>query len=266
VRSFHLRLVAVAIAVAACTGDPVFTSGAGGSAAGGNPGAGGSGGEGAGASTGASAQGGDTTNTGAGPVGGAGAATNTGGSIGVGGQGGSVTTIPGCGDGIIDVAEGGECDDGNQIAADGCTACLVDCPANGYKDPITHHCYFTHENSPVSWSDAVDTCADSTPGTMLAILSTLEELSLVMGELETKDLWIGAHDMNVEGSFEWIDGEPWTFGDSGYPWAFNEPNNVGNGSPAHCVVLDDVTGPERLFDRFCDNSYTALCERSPLGQ
>lgn len=252
-------VAAACVAATACSSDPSFTDDDGTGARGGATGTGANGGSG----TGASSQGGSGTGaSGAGAAGGGGDPTG-GGPVGGGGTGG-VVMFEACGDGLIDTDDGEECDDANATNGDGCSGCIVDCPAKGFKDPATRRCYFTTESSLATWQQAVDECANSAPGTTLAVLGTVEEIDLVFAEFVAETFWIGGHDMNVEGSFEWINGEPWAFTNGAYPWAVDEPNNVGGGTPAHCAALDNVNGPERMFDRNCANTYDGLCEREPL--
>src|SRR5688572_18979135 len=50
-----------------------------------------------------------------------------------------------CGDAVVDRAGGEDCEDGNEVAFDGCTACRFDCAANAQCDDGdecsgTEHC------------------------------------------------------------------------------------------------------------------------------
>lgn len=258
-------LAALCLSALACSDEPTFTDGGGTGATGGHGATSASGGDGGGATgrggagatgTGAASTGGDSSTGGTPPTGG-------GSPTGEGGAGGGI--VVGCGDGTIDIASE-ECDDGNQTSGDGCSGCVVDCPPSGFKDPATFHCYFI-EGSLTNWSNAVDECADTTPGTMLAVLADEDEFTMVVAMLnDLNDSWLGAHDMGVEDDYEWINGEPWTFGaGGGYPWAAGQPNDIGS---QDCVAVgyEDPADLLGLFDRQCGSNLEVLCEREPLGQ
>jgi len=243
----------------ACTSAPVFTDGA--DASGGDAGTGASGGDADGASNqggaGAMASGGDASTGG---LPGGGGEFTTGGS-GPGGQGAGGNTVDACGDGTIDINVGEQCDDANLVSDDGCSACIVDCPAGGYKDPATSHCYFIVGPTD-DWYDGGLACSSTTPGTTRVAFGTASELMLVDDALGPDKVWTGGHDLNIEGVFEWANGEPWMFGDGGNPWGPNQPDDSAAPGPADCVALQD----SGLFDRDCELKYEVLCERVPIGQ
>jgi len=133
----------------------------------------------------------------------------------------------------------------------------------GFKDPATNHCYFIVNNSE-PWSTANEKCVDTGPGTTLASFSLEAEFTLVVvDEMPPENYWIGGHDQNVEGTFEWLSGEPWTFVDSTYPWAAGQPQ-IGDGQDCVRVGFVNAGDPQRIRDRDCSVSLDALCERVPI--
>lgn len=161
-----LRAACIVAGVAAfaggCAGSdrlPVSGSGASGSpsATSSGPGAGGGHGEGgdepSGGGDASSGNGGDDGGSGGEDAGSGstGGAPGTGGADGAGGASGGT-----CGDGAVEGIE--ECDDGNAIDDDGCSTCVVDCEAQGVKDPLTGHCYRVFPD-PTTWPFAEANCA-----------------------------------------------------------------------------------------------------------
>lgn len=174
----------------------------GGSDAGGDGGAGGVGGVGA-----------------SGGVGGAGA-TSPGGAGGVGGTPGF------CGDGVL--GDGEECDDANAVDADGCSGCVVDCEDVGgavaAKHPVTFHCYLYDALATLDWDAARAEC--QAQGGDLVVITSSEEsdfLDQSFGAVAFDRAWIGLNDLAVEGTFEWINGEPLSYTE----WNMDEPNDSG---------------------------------------
>lgn len=263
-KTLWLLLAGGCATVLACSSEPTFTDGDGTGASGGDTGTGASGGD----ATGASSQGGEggagtgASGSGGEPLGGGSVGGSPVGGTSVGGSGtGGAVIGPMCGDGAINGTD--ECDDGNFTDDDGCSGCVVDCPAWGYKDPVTHHCYFI-EGPDDDWFAAENHCENTTPGTTLAVLGSTAEVSLVLLELSFDGVWIGAHDQVNEDEYEWINGEPWTFGDGGgFPWASGQPNNLNN---QDCIQLgrEDPGEPRRFYDQDCNDNWDALCERTPL--
>jgi len=188
---------------------------------------------------------------GSGPAGGAGA--GAGASGGTGGTGG----LGACGDGLLDPNE--ECDDANDVDADGCTACVVDCNDVGTvvaaKHPTTFHCYLYEVVATVVWDDSRQACQDQ--GGDLATVTSGEEAAFIKQSFDgaTMDhVWVGLNDIAVEGTFEWIGGEPVSYTE----WIAGEPNDTN--------MLEDCTEvrPTGWNDRNCDALLAYLCEIDPI--
>jgi len=181
----------------------------------------------------------------------------------------STTGGPFCGDGVLDPGE--ECDDGNVVAGDGCSAdCVVECepiePMSMneavFKDPATFHCYrWTGGLAPDCWiptyAQAEADCA-SWYGDVAA-LSTLPELEVVVAsgivQPYALDVLLGAQDVTGMGDWLWMNGEPWIYVAGMPPWNGAEPNGT-------------------FLEMYYDGSFNAdietsacgwVCERTPAG-
>jgi hypothetical protein len=80
------------------------------------------------------------------------------------------------------------------------------------------HTYY-RSNSSYSWT-AANTAANNLGGHLATISSAAENIFLA----GIGPHWIGLTDQNIEGTWEWVNGEPFIFSN----WAVGEPNNSGN--------------------------------------
>jgi cysteine-rich repeat protein len=211
--------------------------------------------------------------------------SSAGGMAGDGGSAGSTTSAGGsggspvCGDTLTEGTE--ECDDGNDVAGDGCDLCQLDCGCpgcmagmpcadcglgatfTGYKDPASKHCYL-FDSTLKDWSTARAYC--TAWGGDLAGISTSQEMTMILGSNAVTIFaagdpnvrsWAGANDMATEGAHMWANGEPWMPPPNGPSWAATEPNG---GEPDDCVTFrpDGTMG-----DRICETPIAYLCERLP---
>ena len=80
----------------------------------------------------------------------------------------------------------------------------------------------------MTWEQARTAAMALGAGWDLATIGTAPENAFVESILpaagERSHFWIGANDLVVEGSFQWVDGTPFAFTD----WWGGEPNDVGN--------------------------------------
>ena len=116
-------------------------------------------------------------------------------------------------------------------------------------------CYMRFDDV-TTWSDAVAACEALGPGTHLVTIGDAEENALVASILSPDSMWIGANDLEDEGTFVWITEEPLSYQN----WASGEPNNV-NGSE-HCVVMRgaDDSVATMWNDTFCGLARSYSCE------
>jgi cysteine-rich repeat protein len=175
-------------------------------------------------------------------------ATGSGGTSSGTGGGGSV-----CGDGFIGAGE--RCDDGNDVPDDGCTDCQVVCFAHEFEDPATGHCYAAIASDGefgFNWGGARSSCVNDW-GSELAAISSPEENTFFTAAPFDYDAyyWLGGHDSDGDGTYAWINGEPWGFFQGTAP-----------PPPGQRIAL--VGG---LFAVYSDETSVsnALCERPPPG-
>ena len=176
-----------------------------------------------------------------------------------------------CGDGYIGPNE--ECDDGNGQSGDGCNACQVVCDTAGmaglddyaFEDADTHHCYLYVFAPNEPWAKARDVCQEW--GGDLAALSTVQEIGDVADLLAeiNDEVWIGGSDMAVEGSFQWVNGEVWTYQNGQPPWddPVAGPAEPSGGTLESCL---EIYPNGELNDAQCGLQQSYLCERPPAGK
>jgi cysteine-rich repeat protein len=152
---------------------------------------------------------------------------------------------------------GEECDDGNAVDSDGCVACVVECETGEVKHPMTYHCYRIVDEVG-TWTAALASCEALGPGSSLAALSTFDEIYVLQPSLPSGEVWVGANDLAMEGTFIWHNGEPWTYVNGTAPWASAEPNN--NGGNEDCV---EIMSDGLFNDRPCIDVNRYACERTP---
>ena len=121
---------------------------------------------------------------------------------------------------------------------------------------------YRFEVTPVSWSEALETCRGFGPGHSLA-LPTSDAERLALGAAARAKLvdrwWLGGTDEAMEGV--WIDpeGAPIDY----QPWAPGEPNNTGEGGENCLDILADpiegVDRTDRFDDRACGAAYPFIC-------
>ncbi|MCX8155476.1 MAG: FG-GAP-like repeat-containing protein [Verrucomicrobiae bacterium] len=95
-----------------------------------------------------------------------------------------------------------------------------------------------------SW-DQAQAAAQALGGHLATINDAAENQWLWDAFRNYGDLWIGLNDKQVEGVFQWVSGQPFTYTN----WLSGRPNNSGG---AYGVFLDDSTG------RWSDSSSTSL--------
>jgi hypothetical protein len=98
---------------------------------------------------------------------------------------------PYCGDGIVDLAMGEQCDPGGATPI-GCTpGCKIECDA-GFHWPLNDHCYVDVPQGAASISEAIGTrCTGST--THVVTFASAQELAAVVGALDASTFWVGMY-------------------------------------------------------------------------
>ncbi|XP_031465115.1 low affinity immunoglobulin epsilon Fc receptor-like isoform X2 [Phasianus colchicus] len=124
------------------------------------------------------------------------------------------------------------------------------CPAGWQQFAKTCY-YFSTEKK--SWIEARAAC--SMLGAQLAIVnSELENKFLANHIMEIRAFWLGLSDMQKEGDWEWLDGQPLSISF----WKKGEPNNVGQ----HGEDCATVSSSGLWNDATCTSPEAWICERS----
>jgi cysteine-rich repeat protein len=161
-----------------------------------------------------------------------------------------------CGDGVVDLARGELCDDGNTMERDSCAAdCRRVLCTNGVRqfvDPATYTCYW-RETSVIARSTAIERCRSA--GARLAMFETRQELDAVypaMGLGGSNRVWIGLQ--RVGATWTWDNGTP-----LGY-MGFRSGEPSGDGTCAEW-------GPANSFNDIpCSQNRDFVCERERPGR
>ena len=114
---------------------------------------------------------------------------------------------------------------------------------------------------PAMWTDARTAC-EAAGGELASIPS-----AAVDGVAEplcgTTDTFTGGNDRGIEGTFVWLDGQPFTYTN----WEAGEPSNGGGQYEEDCLVIAASRAAKGWDDRPCDasqvpnaGSYAYLCE------
>lgn len=130
-------------------------------------------------------------------------------------------------------------------------AILPECWTNtDYVEGVSGHRYRVSPDA-ADWMTGFDRCtADQSH---LVVVDSMEEndyLEILVG----RKFWIGLHDKNNEGDFEWVNSAPLVFEN----WNDGEPNDLGG---EDCVELRDSGG--LWNDLPCSHSRYFVCECDP---
>jgi len=118
------------------------------------------------------------------------------------------------------------------------------------------------------WAQANDHCAEHY-GTTLATIKNDEDANALyeMKYYYDKNFWIGLHDSNTEGTFEWLSGFPCDDCSTFDYWYPDEPES--NGEDQHCVrVKGAADGMYSMLDNIgCNNPSIGafVCDAPILG-
>lgn len=128
------------------------------------------------------------------------------------------------------------------------------------SDPLDQTCYMLFD-ALQTWQAAQAACLGV--GATLAVVDSDAEQLIVAGlsanfPVDEPDIWLGATDELVEGSFVWVDGQSVEF----QKWRLGEPNNNGPGDdPENCLVIEGDTAEHEWDDRSCIGAAPYICER-----
>jgi len=154
----------------------------------------------------------------------------------------------------------GDCNDDNPDIADGlpelCDGLDNDCDDFVDEDPQCWSCTLVGDYeycaTRASWATAASVC-DGMDGQLVSLEDQAEsEAVLAEAMVLLGSYWIGLHDTNIEGSFEWVSGAPVSFDD----FQPGEPNDT-NGSN-DCVAVYDQGW--QWMDLPCTVAAAFVCE------
>ncbi|MBC8328774.1 MAG: hypothetical protein H8E31_08510 [Planctomycetes bacterium] len=99
----------------------------------------------------------------------------------------------------------------------------IENPANGHLYAVT---------APLDWYQARAEANSLGPDVELVTIRSQAENGWIISNLTSQEAWIGLHDENVEGQWEWFSSEP-----VGYTnWLGGQPNNAGTGGQDAVVI------------------------------
>jgi hypothetical protein len=172
-----------------------------------------------------------------------------------------------CGDGIVDLAKGEQCDPGTGSAV-GCTpTCQVECDA-GFHWLRNDHCYVDVLPGATSLTDAIDRCPGDT--THVVTFASGEELGAVAGALDAGGFWVGMY--QAVAKFDSVTSlEPgWDPTCSGCFVQARDPTQAlppGDAGGQACV--EGFSDPDASWQQYPCTGITkrihVICEREPQG-
>ncbi len=122
-------------------------------------------------------------------------------------------------------------------------------PGYSYGGELNGNYYFI-SNGTANYATSEANCTNV--GGHLATITSLAEQNLVAG-LSSSNIYIGLNDVNQEGTFEWVTGEPVTYTN----WGSNEPSDSGAGEDyVHIRSTNDWNDVDG------DQAYLSVCEFS----
>lgn len=197
---------------------------------------------------------------------------------------------PTCGDGVVDLDRGEECDPGDAgpAGANGCTAgCTVDC-TGGFVDPKSSHCYYW-STSATSKDFAEHFCGAPPNGGHVVTFTSFEELVFVTSQAQGAKVrgapdaagynaWSAlelAQPLNAPGTPSYAnDGELGWGRDCAGCWARIDdpdattfPPRTDGGATGECATWSKATKVP-WYTSLCDLGAIVrpvLCEREPAG-
>jgi len=149
-----------------------------------------------------------------------------------------------------------------RTSGPGCSddKCVESCEQDWEKNG--DHCYLWNTDKK-NWTDAEDFCRKE--GGHLASVHSNATFNFVLEGMNRTGLdmpWLGGNDIEVEGTWKWVDCSPWnnlTF------WARGEPNNAGGGEDClhHVFNFPPATHLNHKWnDLSCSSERGFLCSKS----
>ena len=127
----------------------------------------------------------------------------------------------------------------------------------GQHNGSNYYCSYNN----YSWTNAKSLCQNN--GGHLAVINDADENSFVSNFMMASSAWIGGHDYNNEGSFEWINGDPMNYTN----WQYGQPNDYGYYGEDYMRIMKSSG---EWTDKSNNNAYEVImevpCEQSDWVQ
>lgn len=115
--------------------------------------------------------------------------------------------------------------------------------------------YICHNTDSKTW-DANRDIAKASPGGDLVTIHCQEQNAKVNSLVGGTVAWIGAHDKNTEGTWEWVDGTPVVYEN----WASDEPNDYGSGEDCAHWAFSGIQWNDRPCDYLTGGIYESATD------
>ena len=124
------------------------------------------------------------------------------------------------------------------------------CPSNWPN--FQRNCYKLF-NTQLTWADAQTHCQQENSH-LASILSEEEHQFIINKFVRDEYIWVGGHDMDVEGQWIWTDGSNWNY----TRWNAGQPDNAGG--KEHCLNLFKSGRDGNFNDYPCTKKIKFLCK------
>jgi len=138
-------------------------------------------------------------------------------------------------------------------------AAQAPCPTpDALFDPVSSSCYLVVSTSLLAWTAAEQACLAWAPAATLALIDSTRENDFLASAAPQLTFWIGASDLDANGSYVWPDGSAVS---PALGWEGTQPDEpVRPGG--NCVEMRLGTAG-LWFDRPCSTLNAYACELSP---
>lgn len=118
------------------------------------------------------------------------------------------------------------------------------------------HCYAHYTCAKILWEDSKKACNDA--GGHLVTITSRDEQDIVLRL--NKFGWIGLQDKSVEGNYQWVTGEEFSYS----AWNSSQPNNSWQFLDDNADCVENLQGAGKWNDYNCDNPPRAYVENPTI--
>ncbi|XP_072036733.1 uncharacterized protein [Amphiura filiformis] len=142
----------------------------------------------------------------------------------------------------------------HETCIEHCNQADLRCPPGW--EALNDYCYFVSDNG-LKYSDAKARC-ESLDSQLTSINSENENNFLTQKAVDAGSaLWIGLDDLEVEGTFKWLDGSMFLPSSWHSSWVWSGNNNPDNSGNGDCTEIHDHGA---WNDKHCSNSQRFVCK------